>query len=38
VGIQLCSSDGAAQGAAWRIGLFLASIAFLSPAVPLIED
>jgi hypothetical protein len=28
VGIQLCSSDGAAQGAAWRIGLFLASIAF----------
>jgi len=38
VGIQLCSSDGAVQGAAWRIGLFLASIAFLSPAVPLIED
>jgi integrase len=38
VGIQLCSSDGAAQGAAWRIGLFLASIAFLSPAVPSIED
>ena len=28
VGMQLCSSDGAAQGAAWRIGLFLASIAF----------
>jgi hypothetical protein len=34
----LCSADGAPQGLAWRIALFVASIAFLSPAADSIED
>jgi hypothetical protein len=38
VGVQLCSADGAPQGLAWRIALFVASIAFLSPAADSIED
>ena len=31
VGIQLCSPDGQPQGHAWRIALFLACIAYLTP-------
>lgn len=34
VGVQLCSPSGEAEGQAWRIGLFLASIAHLRAAEP----
>lgn len=34
VGVQLCGPDGAPAGHAWRIGLFLACVAYLSPLDP----